>query len=408
LYWRISDLGYQEKLFKEIDQRISLQNSGRHDDGSKTDRYGKKYSWIAFFELAGFRQDINPLTEVGEETRLSDADIDPSFPGEIPSFELIKNDFLGDRKTSSEDWVINGDKPDLLSYCTVDDLMGESGKWVLLDGYLSQEDSDTQRKLFIFPRGFLVDEEITNELVNKATNQDLSNRRLPEIPEDYYIYAGEVPWADTYVHNRSEILELIEDEHEEIQAEETLNILRNGIPISKEEVLDFWNLVVSLSNKNGEDQLSIAVEKIAGDMGFEFDISTESTTIQMPQNQEIEVQIPIRKNSWESHHSVTNSGQGAATLSREICEHLHLCGQPQTYDLFDESGRRASIVFRFGEGLHTFQSLIYLRKDLLDKYLLETGKNLIWVIWGEKSVTNNDINSSYQVFQQISQYLRTH
>ena len=30
---------------------------GRSADGRKTDRYGKKYSWIAFYELAGFRQD---------------------------------------------------------------------------------------------------------------------------------------------------------------------------------------------------------------------------------------------------------------------------------------------------------------------------------------------------------------
>src|SRR5690606_19516769 len=121
----------------------------------KTDRYGKKYSWIAFFELAGFRQDIKPITEAGEETRLSDVDIDPSFPGEIPSFELIKNDFLGDRKMPNEDWVVNGEKPDLSPYYIVKNLMGEEGEWVLLDGYLSQEDIDTQRKLFTFPRGFL-------------------------------------------------------------------------------------------------------------------------------------------------------------------------------------------------------------------------------------------------------------
>jgi hypothetical protein len=147
--------------------------------------------------------------------------------------------------------------------------------------------------------------------------------------------------------------------------------------------------------------------QVAADMGLEIDTSIEQTTIRVSQNEEFELQIPIRKNSWESHHSVTNPGQGASTLSKEICEHLHLCSQPRTYDLFDESGLRASISFRFGEGMHTYQNFIYMRKDLLDKYILETGKDLLWIIWGEKSVTNKDINPGYQVFQQISRYPRT-
>ena len=70
---------------------MSQENSlrSRHDDGDKTDRYGKKYSWTAFFELAGFRQDLGLLGEVSEEQRLHNVNIDPSFPDEVPTFELI-------------------------------------------------------------------------------------------------------------------------------------------------------------------------------------------------------------------------------------------------------------------------------------------------------------------------------
>jgi len=93
----------------------------------------------------------------------------------------------------------------------------------------------------------------------------------------------------------------------------------------------------------------------------------------------------------------------------EVIEEIGLySGQPQTCDLFDEAGRSASISFHFGDKWHSFQSLIYIRKDQLDKYLIETKKNLIWPIWGEKSVRDSGAVQSdkvnYQIFQKIAQY----
>ena len=60
VYWRIYDLGFSLESFGEIDSLLLRENYrkySRSGDGRKTDRYGKKYSWIAYFELAGFRQD---------------------------------------------------------------------------------------------------------------------------------------------------------------------------------------------------------------------------------------------------------------------------------------------------------------------------------------------------------------
>ena len=55
IFWRIYNLGYSLDSFGEIDKWIAQGNwnYSRSADGGKTDRYGKKYSWIAFYELAG-------------------------------------------------------------------------------------------------------------------------------------------------------------------------------------------------------------------------------------------------------------------------------------------------------------------------------------------------------------------
>ena len=82
ILWRICTLGYSLDNFGEIDAWINQGNQiyGRSKNGGKTDRYGKKYSWIAFFELVGLRGDKKLLPDYFDDVRISDADIDPSFP----------------------------------------------------------------------------------------------------------------------------------------------------------------------------------------------------------------------------------------------------------------------------------------------------------------------------------------
>ncbi|MCW3107981.1 MAG: hypothetical protein JWQ09_2487, partial [Segetibacter sp.] len=79
--WRIVNLGYSEALFKNIDRSISERSFYRESrkDAGKVDRYGKKYSWIAYFEVAGLLLDQGLLPD-RYTSRISDIDIDPSFP----------------------------------------------------------------------------------------------------------------------------------------------------------------------------------------------------------------------------------------------------------------------------------------------------------------------------------------
>ncbi len=48
---RMIQLGYLPEKFQEIDRDIG--SSSYYDRDVKIDRYGKKYSWIAFYEMYG-------------------------------------------------------------------------------------------------------------------------------------------------------------------------------------------------------------------------------------------------------------------------------------------------------------------------------------------------------------------
>ena len=57
---------------------------------TRVERYGKKYSWIAFYEIAGIRDDQGLLNYHGRfHTRISDVDIDPTFPEKENNLKLL-------------------------------------------------------------------------------------------------------------------------------------------------------------------------------------------------------------------------------------------------------------------------------------------------------------------------------
>ena len=99
--------------------------------------------------------------------------------------------------------------------------------------------------------------------------------------------------------------------------------------------------------------------------------------------------------------------------SKEIAEFFDLCSQPQTFDLYEKNGRRASITIQWGDIWHTGHKLVFLRKDLLDCYLEENGFILVWVIEGErefKSIGNEGLDEfaekylTYKSFKEIKVY----
>ena len=203
---------------------------------------------------------------------------------------------------------------------------------------------------------------------------------------------------------------------------EKVILLRNSEPISSEETDEFWKSIEDLIEKNDEE----AIESAMHEKNLDWEIKTIELKEEVEQYKIFSILIPVRINDWGDWHSTIIPGRRVATPAREIIEHLDLCSQPQTFDLFEKNGRRASITFSYGDEwnpaqlTHYFdgdewrsEQLVYLRQDLLERFLAETNSELIWIIWGERKFSSEERgqrngfdgqHSTYKVFQDIQIY----
>ena len=425
IYWRIYDLGYSLDSFGGIDGPLVGENYRKYSrsaDGRKTDRYGKKYSWIAFYELAGFRQDKGFLSDYYDEVFILEADIDPSFPDAQREYELIKEDFLGDQEVSAAEWISKTSLPDLTPYLKVNNLCAEQGPWVLLKGYLRQKDNQANRDMLTFLRGLIVNSEETEEIVETLKQQEkIDGHTIPSYLDYYYTYAGEIPWCDTYPENSWE--EVSFKVGSVLGPEEQQVLLRNGEPVSDEEIQEFCDSIADLIETEdpsarllgfwGINSIADLVETRSwGTIEAQlhergFALATETVEVEQPEYQTFEILVPLRENSWEDSQSAAIPGRNVAIPSKQIAEAFSLHGQPQSYDLFEKDGMRASMTFRCGEEWGEMQDFAYLRADLLERYLTEIGGKLIWVMWGEQCVVPSDEHTPYKFFQDVKVYRKS-
>ncbi len=436
--WRIYDLGYSLERFGEIDQWIARGNSFRDYNPDKTDRYGKKYSWIAFFELAGHLEDQGLLTRSYDAERISDADIDPSFPEKMPGHKQVYDNFLGTDETSTQEWIVDGGVPDVSPYLIVHNLMDDPGDWVLIDAHIDQESKELDRNRFIFIRGLIIKADGAEEIIELLRKQDMKNRWLPEVPESHYLYAGEIPWCDTFPENEWEDLdftseaeeedkasdinhsyiesegnasdsmgeladenEAFEEDDYEYGAEEKRRARFVGVSARTQDDTAEERVIIIIYDQPGADEaelqatLSRAEEIIAegGREAFETIIRRYSpdakliwSTNRLDQQGSSKYQalVPLREYSWELYHSALNQAGGAEVLAKQVAEAICLHSQPQTFDLFSADGSRASIAWQSGDTGRNSERFLYLRRDLLEQFLAKQNYKLVWVTWGER------------------------
>ena len=196
ILWRIYNLGYSLKAFSAIDQEIArdaFRDEQRGTESRKTDRYGKKYAWIAFYELAGYRQDAGLLAL--DDGRISDADIDPSFP-ERPKSTLIFPESWIEHEGSVNAWLHCGYRPEVADRLVIESIDGAQGPWVLLDGFVDR--ASKGKDIFSLFKGLFVPSSERIRLVTLLSEIGHPGNVIERREEEYYTFAGEIPWAETW------------------------------------------------------------------------------------------------------------------------------------------------------------------------------------------------------------------
>lgn len=326
---RIVDLGYSSARFRTIDKAIAEDawRANRHG-AAKTDRYGKKYSWIAFFEMYGLCLDQGTLPEWRAGERTSDVDIDPSFPKCPRTWVPSLPDLFTNSPVEPQAWIANGPTPEYGHLLNLDEVDGQPGPWALLEGFVEQSAASDNRRVFTFLRGVFVRVDEVSELLAAFGSRDYpGNSAIPEPQDDHYTYAGEIPWS-----------------------------LRFG---------------TALRDAKGEarpDQRD----------AFHYHDGTRWRS-------GILVEVPVCRFSWEEYHSKLNQVSGIMLPAPALCERFGLTNRQGEWDLYDASGDLATIYRQFQSEHDQFSSyLTYIRCDLLADYLKRSGQELVWMLWGER------------------------
>jgi Ethanolamine utilization protein EutJ (predicted chaperonin) len=73
--------------------------------------------------------------------------------------------------------------------------------------------------------------------------------------------------------------------------------------------------------------------------------------------------------------------------------------------MLDNKCKKASIVLQLGDSWHNGKDLIYLRKDLLKKYLKKKNIQLLWIVRGERNFKSKH-NEGLKEFSEKHKHYR--
>ena len=388
--WRVEQLGWSGTLFNTIDNEIAGQQYRPRTrmKADKTERYGKKYSWIAFFEMAGLRGDLEKTGQEGErEVVISDVDIDPSFPELPPRARIIDIDFLGGPKIETKDWITDGCLPDVAQYLRLPEVLAENGPWIMLDGFAIQEDQERGRNSFCCIRSFLIRSRDADSFVKHLTCQTPDIWRLPQKPSVIYTFAGEIPWCSTFPRNGVVEFSIVTKE-ETVKVEQTQRrFYLDDKELDQNQIHFILRRMLDIEIDETRGQWPISEEDMERVKVREEPVEIEEVKRKY---QHYEVLIPVCDFDWESYHSVVNDAGHATTLAKEVATAFDLIGQPQTFDLFRRDGFRATrFISDQSDDYNNEQSICFIREELLQAFLRKEDYSLIWVIWGERRYSSD-------------------
>jgi hypothetical protein len=228
---------------------------------------------------------------------------------------------------------------------------GQTGLWTLLDGFIREYSAEYDQDIFTFLRGLLIDPDLKERLAAEFyAIQYPGNDAIPRPHGDYYTYGGEIPWSNRF-----------------------------GKTLRDESGVAQRNMRQAFSHWTGEESIGISVE------------------------------IPVWDFSWESYHSQINQVGGITVPAPAICESLCLSNRRGEWDLYDRAGNVATIYREtHKDDKSLYAKLLYMRSDLLHKYLSDTGQTIVWLLWGERGFEGSHFDMVEQLGEDYQAYANIH
>ncbi|WP_444926939.1 hypothetical protein ACJJI4_02490 [Microbulbifer sp. TRSA002] len=358
ILWRINDLGWSfDKFQKEENLIESYMRHSSHLRRPQIERYGKKYSWIAYYELAGQLSDESKLEYYGEFRFTTD--IDPFHPSQIEYSELGVHEFLSDESIATKDWIQEEKLPDLSS---IVEIKADGQDWVLLCGFNSEQSKKLDRNFYCSIDTAFVSEHCMSQL--KIYMAEKRKIDWPEKYRSYSLYSGEL-----YC--------------------EALNDFYGDSEVSVEtgyEIQTYEQPEIKLND-------SIYME------GGTFERK-------VPTTDKLKILSTTFNYHWENPGS-SNESTNRLALAPWLVKNLELHFNPSEFTYLDKSDDMAILNINLkDDAFCSSRELVYLRKDLFDELNNKLEIKPIKYIFGEKRYAKNENlgrEDSYRRFESITQ-----
>ena len=392
----INELSYKDEWFTDYDNRAEGYNNPRYN-GPRNERIGKKYQWIAMYNILARVSDnckmIEPYSTDEKELRYEGPwepyvrDFDPTLNehfmicNNVPSFNKI-DDFIEaskrehnsvdiNSKSSIDAWLNSkGNFIDGLSETLI--LDGNGKQWVTLTKYVGtghQNMKETKLLSWCWMYAYFItleQEELFYACANKGV--DLLDYNLCAKNETYVVYNREYPWSNscqrvkTYAYRNT--------------------FLKTG---DKELVTEEKDVIKSFDFEKGVE-FGKEIETYEKDIEISIgEILTASTEL-----------------SWSEEFDLSKPEVSSRDVPcAELIECLNL--RQLNYDgvYYDVDGELAAFDTRVTQNIEG----VVVRKDLVDKFLEIKNLRLLWIINAAKEEhTPNLYISNYSEWSGLISY----
>lgn len=385
-------IGYSDELFGNYDGHRMQYNYDRHGN-KKIERIGKKYQWIAFYHILARVCDNYSLKDFGEEPHpyegawnLYVRDFDPTLntnflmPNFLPLIQCPEREedvFLHTTSSTSEEEICEwASRPtsffeDFSSKLILVD--ANSTQWVNLKLYdsikknkSSNGNSQKEQEIWLTVYGYFIEESIF-EIAEKEGDLPRFYKNFPRELDLHQLFNREYPWSPG------------------CQCIYQPSYFETGIEIGERKLVkEFEDFPELFFTEEG---------------GFEFRTTKREIEKFVPQSIIHTKVIPASTYlRWEIEYDASqDEGVTFCLPCKEIVDLFNL--KQKEYNGYFFSCNDELVCF--DASLSGICDGLLIRKDYLERFLVETGLKLIWIGTGEKQFFCEEFNQIWKRWEGI-------
>lgn len=388
------ELGYSNELLSDYDTSARHYSYVRNTT-KKIERIGKKYQWIALYNILARISDSHLLKDYNTEPYSYEGPwepyvrcFDPTLnvnsmnSKDIPLFEPIsyRDEFLSTESNNQKSDILNWTNTECQFFAGIPSKLlvkdNYGNMWIALHLHDKIKNktykfdsaysgfSNGSQQIWTIANAFFIKPEQFRVVKEYVNSSKFNNIGFPDSRDVYQLYNREFPWSSGYKSIFKEEWIDFEIESDKYHIEKVVY-----------DVPDYENATI-----NDEGIMNIKfIQK-----EFERKVPDETITIQ--------VMPTFLRYIWESEYDASQEESTAFNIPcKDLIEHLKI--EQKHYDgcYYSKNGELAC----FDGAAYGLCDGLFIRADFVEKYLNDKGVILCWTCIGEKQYFLGSMNQKY-------------